>query len=101
MASTRLKGGGGAKCHGPFICLQLRYGTLTARVRRVRVGGGGVDHYHLQWQMDGFFSWAPLRVSLQRLGHVSSRVLCLYESIKDFSEQRSDASNRAAYICHC
>lgn len=45
MTSTRLesgrRAGGGAKCHGLVICLQLRYGTLTARVRHVRPGGRG------------------------------------------------------------
>lgn len=73
-------GRGGAKCHGPLICPQLSCGTLTARVFWVR--SGGVKSLSLA-VADGLLSWVPLRVSLWRLGHISSGVLCLYESIKD------------------
>lgn len=54
MTSTRRKNKGGwgqVKCHGPLICLQQSYGTLSERVRHVRLGEGGLNHYHLQWQM--------------------------------------------------
>ncbi len=79
------------------------------RVCQTRVCGGGAQGVGVKALSlavtDGFFSLFSLRISPQRLGHISSvisnRVLCLYELIKVGRKQREVASNRAAYICHC
>jgi len=91
---------GRVKCHGPLTCPQQSYGTLSERVRPSVLGGGGGGVQAPSLAVtDGFSPLFSLSFPL-RLSHISNRVLCLHELIKDGRKQREDTSKRAACICH-
>lgn len=65
MMSTRQKKGRWAGLsHGPLICFQLSCGTLTAHVRHVHAGSGGVKSLSFT-VTDGFLSWVFLSFPLE------------------------------------